>query len=149
MTQDSISSPMDAPMLDGRLRLDPKALDNIRSFQLHGESDLLDQILLLFIEQVPLRLTELQAACAAGNGPVMAGLAHNLRGSAANLGAHRMETIAAWIERQTYRREGESALGALAPALLQALEKQIGELQKEFEQVKLELGRAKLGGRRP
>ena len=70
--------------------LDPSVLNTLRQLSVPGEPDVLTEVLKLFLDEVPPRLTRLRIAWAAGDIEQVHRLAHSLKGSAGNIGAQRM-----------------------------------------------------------
>ncbi len=78
---------------------------NTRAFasRLFEDRDLMREVIRLFLEETPKWLRDLDAAAAARRPDEAARQAHTLRGSAANVGAERMQEAAAQIERACRR----------------------------------------------
>ena len=80
---------------------------------------LLDELIALFVADVPRRLGAMAQAIGRGDGAALALNAHALRGGAANFGAARLDDLCGELE-------GAGASGGLeaAPALLEAIERE-------------------------
>jgi CheY-like chemotaxis protein len=70
-----------------------------------GEVDFFLQMLDEFVDHLPARIVELQAALAAGEALAVQGLAHNLKGVAANFEASAIRSLAHQLEQQA--RKGD------------------------------------------
>ncbi len=82
--------------------------------------DELDGIVKLYVEGLPTQSAELVALLAAGNLPNLRRSAHSLKGSSMSMGAPRLGTRAAEIEKLAAQGEPSEALRA-AVASVQAL----------------------------
>ncbi len=78
--------------------LDVTRLELLRQLDPDGTSGLLSVIVTAFLDDAPIRLDALRAAVAAGGGPPLTQAAHQLKGSAANLGATRVATLCEELE---------------------------------------------------
>ena len=76
-------------------------LAGLRELQEAGAPDLLEELIELFLADVPPQLVALRKAAEADDAQSVERIAHTLKGSCANMGAVRMETLA-----QSYRRWG-------------------------------------------
>ena len=95
--------------------IDPAALDRLR-----GRSrNLTVKLAELFVRDTGRRLEELHDAVQRADAPAVAQLAHAIKGSAANLGAHIMVQICADIEKSA-----QTADLATAPVRLEALQRE-------------------------
>jgi CheY-like chemotaxis protein len=93
----------------------------------HGQSRLLPHLIRLYLQEVPAQLATLREAVAQGDAGRVEELAHGLKGSAAQLGATRMQRICAALQEAG----GRSDLGQAAT--------QVAELQREFVRVRTAL----------
>lgn len=107
-------------------RLDPAALDRLRRLET-ASPGLLRKIIDAFLEDTPRQLDAFREAALGGNAGQLAQLAHAIRGSAANLGAHGMVDIAGDLEAQAIAGDLRSASARLS------------DLGAEFNQVRAEL----------
>jgi HPt (histidine-containing phosphotransfer) domain-containing protein len=78
--------------------LDTSVMMAIRSLGGPGEADVFAEVAGLFLEDVPVHLSALSAAIAAGNVASVADIAHSLRGNALEIAAARMAPMCAAIE---------------------------------------------------
>ncbi len=88
-----------------------------------GEKDFYKELLELFLEDVPQRLTELSSALGANDAARVASAAHSIKGAAANLSAMPVRETAYALETK-----GRSADLDGAPQLLTQLESEIRRL---------------------
>ncbi|MGB0330556.1 MAG: Hpt domain-containing protein [Planctomycetota bacterium] len=63
-----------------------------------GDSALLGEVLEIFLEMVPMQITQMRQADAAGHRDRVAEIAHELRGAAANVGAEALRAVACEVE---------------------------------------------------
>jgi HPt (histidine-containing phosphotransfer) domain-containing protein len=83
-------------------------IERLRS-SLPGKDSLIDELIDLFVADLPQRLNAIAQAVDSIDGPALALQAHALRGSAANFGARRLDELCAKLEEL-------GACGALAGA---------------------------------
>jgi HPt (histidine-containing phosphotransfer) domain-containing protein len=107
--------------------LDPHVVDSLRQLTPPGEPDVLADILTLFLEEVPKKIRTLQAALEANDAAQVARLAHSLKGSTGNLGAHAMLDVCRRID--DLAKSGD--LARVAPL--------IANLTSEYHRVELEI----------
>ena len=107
--------------------LDPAVLDVLRSLTPPGEPDVLNEVLGMFLVEVPPRLQKLRNAMAAGNIEEVHRTAHSLKGSAGNIGANAM--FAACKELDDRSRGGDVA--AVGP-LIEAVGVEYGRVKTEI-----------------
>ena len=93
-----------------------------------GDSKLLKEIAVIFLEDYPKTLTEIRAAIAAADAKTLENSAHELKGSVSNFGAHAAVESAARLERMGRARE----LGQCAD-VLRSLEQALSALHTELE----------------
>jgi HPt (histidine-containing phosphotransfer) domain-containing protein len=118
-----------------RFEADPLLLDRsvmaaIRALGGPDEPDVYAEVARLFLDDVPVHLTALSAAIAAGRSESVWQIAHRLRGSALEMGAVRMAPVCAAIERAA--RAG--SLDDAAPRAV-ALDREFASLRLALEQV--------------
>ena len=126
-----------AQMADGALPasngahapVDMGVLDGLRELQGEGEPDVLDELIGLFLTDVPQQLVALRQASAVGDARSVGRIAHTLKGAAANMGAKGMRALC--IELEEVGRSG-NVRSALA---------QISRLEEEFGRVRAALER--------
>lgn len=107
--------------------IDPEAIENLRALNPGDNDEFLREIIGIFLEDTPNRLTELTQSLAAGDAGVFTRAAHSIKGSSSNVGAARLRAVAEKLEH-TARKEG---LGTVAPTL--------AELNQEFLVAQTEL----------
>jgi HPt (histidine-containing phosphotransfer) domain-containing protein len=73
--------------------LDSLVLDRLRQLSVDGGPDVLAEVLRIFREDVPARLSRLEAACAAGDLAALERAAHSIKGSAGNIGARHLQSL--------------------------------------------------------
>jgi two-component system sensor histidine kinase/response regulator len=107
--------------------IDHSILASLRELQGEDEPDIVAELAQMFLEDVPLRLTELREAIETGDAPSVERIAHTLKGSSANMGAMRMESICSEIEEMGRMGELESVR-----ALISELEEEFGRVRTVF-----------------
>lgn len=87
----------------GEALIDPQILA-----ELEGAlgSNVVDELVQLYRDQVPERLAELDAAVSGGDGAALAEQAHRLKGESSGLGLNRVATLAAALERDAAHLDG-------------------------------------------
>jgi HPt (histidine-containing phosphotransfer) domain-containing protein len=80
--------------------LDDEIIASLRELPGDGDVDLLTELIDLFVSDAPPRLAEIRRALVMGDSRTVTSLAHSLKGSSANLGAHHMAGLCAELERQ-------------------------------------------------
>ena len=110
--------------------LDPAVIATLRQLTAPGEPDVLTEVLKLFLEEVPARMTRLRNAWAAGNIEEVQRAAHSLKGSAGNIGAREMFEICKQLD-------GSAKSGGLAAAgpLIDALGAEFGKVEEEIRRL--------------
>jgi two-component system, sensor histidine kinase and response regulator len=108
--------------------IDCSVLAGLRELQVEGEPDIVAELAQMYLEDVPLRLTELRDAVEIGGAPSVERIAHSLKGSSGSMGAVRMEAICAELEKL-----GRSKELTTAPALISQLEEEFGRVRTVFE----------------
>lgn len=104
--------------------VDDAALNNLRALEQAGAPGLVRKLTDLFLQDTPQQLISLRDSAQQGDPVRLAKLAHTLKGSAANLGAHGMVRICAELETLA-----ESGDVSIAPSL-------IADLERQFEPVR-------------
>jgi HPt (histidine-containing phosphotransfer) domain-containing protein len=110
--------------------LDPAVLDTLRSLNRPGEPDLVEQVLTMFLEDSPARIEAMSTAIGARDAVQLQRAAHNLKGSAGNVGATELQRICQELEAIGKGGQVEGATRFFQ------------ELRDEFERVKKEAARA-------
>ncbi|MFZ2648815.1 MAG: response regulator [Burkholderiaceae bacterium] len=92
--------------------LDVSRLDHLQTMQDDSQPSLVRELIDLFVADVPGQLDALAEAARADDAPRLASLAHRLLSATENIGARRMSSLCAEIERATRlgRLEGVAAL---------------------------------------
>ena len=116
-----------APLAPAVEVLDRSILDGLRELREPDQPDPLVELIDLFLRDARPRLERMAAATQAGDWPALASSAHSLKGSANNLGARRLSSLCATLEKQGKANDGPQASATLA------------EVQSEFEKVELAL----------
>jgi two-component system, sensor histidine kinase and response regulator len=107
--------------------IDRSVLAGLRELQVEGEPDIVAELAQMYLEEVPLRLTELRDAVEIGDAPSVERIAHTLKGSSGSMGAVGMEVICAGLEEIGGSEELETA-----PALISRLEEEFGRVRVAF-----------------
>jgi two-component system, sensor histidine kinase and response regulator len=108
--------------------IDPAALDGFRQFDTSDGPSLLAQLIEVFLENTPTLLRDLRKALAKGAAPELARVAHTLKGSCSNFGAHRLRSACMRLEQlaETGSLDG-------AEILLQEIEKTFEGVRQALE----------------
>lgn len=80
--------------------LDQEVLDNLRDLPGEGADDLLGELIILFAQEAPPRISALRDALQQGDAKRVMQVAHSLKGSSANLGATRMAALCNELEQR-------------------------------------------------
>jgi CheY-like chemotaxis protein len=104
------SSAIAADATGGDVSVDAGALALLRA----ESDDLLPELIEIYNRTMPVNLRKLEQSLAAGDGPTAALVAHTLKGTALTFGAHRMQLLAAEIERSARDGSLEAARASLA-----------------------------------
>ena len=103
--------------------LDRSVLDGLRDLREPGQPDPLAELIELFLKDARPRLDKMREAAEAGDWAKLAASAHTLKGSASNLGARRLSSLNATLEKQARANDSSQAPATLA------------EVQSEFDSV--------------
>jgi two-component system, sensor histidine kinase and response regulator len=109
--------------------LDRSVFAGLRELQDEGEPDILNELIELFLTDVPPQLAALREAVEAGDAHSVERIAHTLKGSCGSMGAVRMEAICAELEEI-----GRSEDLATAPVRISKLEEEFGRVRVVFEE---------------
>jgi len=112
----------------GKDVVDLSALDAFRELDADGSGGILGQLIAVFLENTPTVIAELHQSIAETSTPQVARLAHTLKGSCSNFGAHRMRDLCFELEK----RAGDGSLEG-AEQLLADIEKQFGLVRVVLE----------------
>ncbi|QIN81619.1 PAS domain S-box protein [Rubrobacter tropicus] len=104
--------------------LDEGVLAGLRELQGEGEPDILEELAGIFLEDAPGRVEEIRSCLESGDATGVERAAHTLKGSAGNMGATRVSSLASVLQDAG----GEGDLSD-APRLL-------GELEQELDRVR-------------
>jgi HPt (histidine-containing phosphotransfer) domain-containing protein len=110
--------------------LDPDVVSRLRQLTPPGEPDVLQEILSLFRDEVPKKISALRSAVASGDAATAQRTAHSLKGSSGNIGAHAMYDVC----RQLDDRARSGDLSRLLP-LIDSLEAEYGSVEAEIERL--------------
>ena len=109
--------------------IDPEAIENLRSLNPDDNDEFLREIVGIFLEDTPKRLTELDECLARQDVRGFTRAAHSIKGSSANVGASYLRSAA---ERLEHESNGEGLANVAA---------QITEVRNRFIDAKAELQR--------
>jgi len=107
--------------------VDLGALEELRSYQLEGETDALDHLITKFLDSARDECAEARAALSRGDPETLRRAVHRLKGSSGMFGARRLSALSARIEELSSRH----TLGEAVPL--------VDELEQELERVALVL----------
>ena len=110
--------------------LAPAVIESLRQLTPPGEPDVLQEVLQMFLDEVPPRMDRLRNAITAGNIQEVYRTAHSLKGSAGNIGAERLFGVCKQIDE--LGRAGD--LAGLAP-FVDALAVEFGKVEVEIHQL--------------
>ena len=103
--------------------VDPAALEKLRAMR-QGDSDLVLEVIDLFLQETPDRLVSLRDGLSRGDLPLISRVAHTIRGSAGHLGAKALVALCARVEDKA--RQGVPFNNAFA---LSSIEEEIGRVR--------------------
>ncbi|MEP7124885.1 MAG: ATP-binding protein [Byssovorax sp.] len=103
--------------------VDPAALEKLRAMR-QGDSDLVLEVIDLFLQETPDRLVSLRDGLTRGDLPLISRVAHTIRGSAGHLGAKALAALCARVEEKA--RQGVPFNNAFA---LSSIEEEIGRVR--------------------
>lgn len=103
--------------------VDPAALEKLRAMR-QGDSDLVLEVIDLFLQETPDRLVSLRDGLSRGDLPLISRVAHTIRGSAGHLGAKALAALCARVEDKA--RQGVPFNNAFA---LSSIEEEIGRVR--------------------
>jgi len=121
-----------APPVDTTDLLDRSVLEGLRELQEEGEPDILNELIELFLDDVPPQLVVLREAVVGGNADSVERVAHTLKGSCGNMGAIRMAKVCEQLQEV-----GASEDLMKAPTLLDQLEAEFDRVRTAFEAERL------------
>lgn len=100
------------PMDPGFPVLDPEVIGGLRAlraYQKPEEQDIVTELITLFLTEVPQRLAAMRKMVADDDLPELERLAHSMKGSCEHMGARRMASACAMLEKQANQRSVEHA----------------------------------------
>jgi histidine phosphotransfer protein HptB len=109
--------------------IDPAAIAGLRALDTDNSGAFLIEIIGIFLEDTPQRISELDQCLAAGDTTTFARAAHSIKGSSSNLGALALRAVAEDLE-QKVRKHGLEGVAPLVAAL-----------KVEFERARVELAK--------
>jgi signal transduction histidine kinase/DNA-binding response OmpR family regulator len=109
--------------------VDYSKLEGLRELQEEGEPDILEELIELFLTDVPSQLVGLREAGQSGDAHSVERIAHTLKGSCGNMGAVGMEAICAEVEEM-----GRSEDLVTMPGPISRLEEEFGRVRAVFEE---------------
>jgi HPt (histidine-containing phosphotransfer) domain-containing protein len=115
------AAPKQPPLYEGKVSL--ARIERLRS-SIPGKTALIDELIDLFVADLPRRLEAIARAVDCVDGPALALQAHALRGSAANFGARRLDELCGKLEEI-----GERGALAGASAMLDQLGHESAEVR--------------------
>lgn len=104
--------------------VDSAVLLSLEGVQVEGEPDLIVELIELYAEDAPHRLSAIRGALAARDLAALRRAAHCLKGSSASLGARQVEILCERLERLSgdeFFREGERLLACLGHEFARAM----------------------------
>src|ERR1700724_1753210 len=104
--------------------IDRQVLNGLRKVERAGAPGLVKKVTDLFLEDTPRQLTDLRDSAQRGDCARLAKLAHTLKGSAANLGAHEMVRVCGELEAL-----GQDGDVSIVPSLVADLESQFNSVR--------------------
>jgi HPt (histidine-containing phosphotransfer) domain-containing protein len=113
-------------MLDPSV-LDPQAIENLRALNPDDNDEFLREIAGIFLEDTPLRISELDQSALASDTAKFVRAAHSIKGSSANIGAAALRAAAEKLEHQS-RTQGLADIAAL-----------VAEVKAEFSRARIAL----------
>jgi two-component system, sensor histidine kinase and response regulator len=126
----SVSESEDGPV-EGAVEehvVDRSVWTRLRELQEEGEPDILEELIELFLTDVPPQLGALREAVQSGDARSVERIAHALKGSSGNMGAVGMEALCAELEEM-----GRSEDLSAAPGTMTRLEEEFGRVRAVFE----------------
>lgn len=82
--------------------IDSQSIENLRSLNPGDNDEFLREIIMIYLEDTPQRIAELEQSLAAGDAPKFTRAAHSIKGSSANLGAMAVRGVAEQLERRSH-----------------------------------------------
>jgi len=118
------------PSIPDAAVIDPQALSNLRALNEGDNDEFLREITVIYLEDTPLRIKELDESMAAGDASKFSRAAHSIKGSSANLGAILVRGAAEKLETQSR----QSGVGGLVP-LVESLKAEFARADTELRKL--------------
>lgn len=110
--------------------LNPAVIETLRQLTPPGEPDVLNEVLTIFLQEVPPRIERLRTSWAGGNIQEMQRAAHSLKGSAGNIGAEALHEVCRQIDDK-----GRSGDLSGLPGLVETLIAEFGKVEGEIHRL--------------
>jgi CheY-like chemotaxis protein len=110
--------------------VDLSVLVGLRELQVEGEPDILNELIELFLKEVPSELEALREAADRGDIENVERITHTLKGSSANMGAVRMEALCTELEDAVRSKDI-----AAAAVRISRLQEEFGHVRAVLEEV--------------
>ncbi len=110
--------------------IDSEAIETLRALNPGDNDEFLRDITGIFLEDTPLRITELEQSLAKADLPTFIRAAHTIKGSSSNLGALALRAVAERLEYQARKSGLETVTGDVA-----ALKTEYASLQVELQKL--------------
>jgi HPt (histidine-containing phosphotransfer) domain-containing protein len=78
--------------------IDPQVIEGLRALSPEGGAEFLKELVDIYLQDTPERLTELELALARQDAPTVTRAAHTIKGSSSNFGAQELARLAQEIE---------------------------------------------------
>lgn len=109
--------------------IDPEAIRTLRALNPGDQDEFLREIVGIFLEDMPRRLTELDSSLGTGDAAKFSRAAHSIKGSSGNLGAMVLRDVAGKLELRS-QKEGLGDVAGLLNELKIQFELATAELKK-------------------
>jgi len=96
--------------------IDPQVIEGLRALSPEGGNEFLKELVDIYLQDTPERLTELDQALARQDAPTVTRAAHTIKGSSSNFGARELARLALEIELSG-KAANLAAAAAAAPGL--------------------------------
>ncbi len=116
-----------SPAMSSSPVIDPQAIENLRSLNPGDNDEFLKELTVIFLEDTPQRITDLDQGLAAGDTARFTRAAHSIKGSSANMGAMLLRAAAEKLEHHS-RQNG-----------LKDVDPLIAVVREEFARAKIDL----------
>ncbi len=97
--------------------------------RLMGDKELIVEVLKVFLDDAPKQLADMKDALPEKNMEKLRDAAHSLKGSAGNIGAERLHSVARQIEKTSGNGDAQKT-GALLAELMASFEEAKAEIEK-------------------